>query len=56
MTDPAEQNPFSETNSRSADQEVTWILWKPKVHDDVHNSLQQLHILKQTNLVHTIVP
>jgi len=33
---PTEQSPSSEPNSLSASQEMTWILWNPKVHYHIH--------------------
>jgi hypothetical protein len=35
-----EQSPSWEADSQSASQEIPCLLWNPKVHDCVHNSLQ----------------
>jgi hypothetical protein len=42
-----QHNPAGEANVYSATQEIPWILWKPKAHYCVNNSLPLHPILRQ---------
>jgi len=47
-----EQSPSREANRFSASQEIPHMLWNPKVHYSVYNSLPPVPILSQINPVH----
>jgi hypothetical protein len=47
-----EQSPSWEANKFSASQEISRILWNPKVHYRIHNSLPPVPILIQIDPVH----
>jgi hypothetical protein len=46
MSNYMEQNPSSDANSRSASQEISHLLWNPKVHCHVHKSTPTLRSSK----------
>jgi len=51
-----EQSPSWEARQFSASQEIPRILWNPKVHYRIQNSLQSVSILSQINPIHTPRP
>ena len=56
LTNYVEQNPFWEAKRFSASQEISHILWNPKVHYRLHKSPPPVHILSQINPVHAHHP
>jgi hypothetical protein len=52
-----EQSPSSEANSHTASQEITNLLWNPRVHYPVHKGLSLVvPILSQMNALHIFPP
>jgi len=49
-----EENPSWQADSHSASQDVHRLLWDPKVHYCVHNSLLLVSILRHVSLFHTL--
>jgi hypothetical protein len=51
-----ELSPSDKLIVHSASQENSCLLWDPKIHYRVHKTLPPVHILHQTNPVHTLQP
>jgi len=56
ITKSMEQGPSWDANSHSARQKISCLLWNPKVHCCVHNSLPLVTIMNYMNPVHTFPP
>jgi len=54
LTNSMEQSPSWEHSNHWATQEITRLLWSPRVHYLVHKSLTLVLILTQMNLVNNI--
>jgi hypothetical protein len=50
------QSPSWEANRFSGTQEIPRILWDPKVHYRIHNSLPPVLILSKIDAVHAPIP
>ena len=53
LTYSMEQSPFWEANQFAANQEISHILWNPKVHCHIHKCMPPAPILSQLNPGHT---
>jgi hypothetical protein len=55
-TNCIEQSPSWEADSRSADREISCLLWNPNVRSRIHNSSPLDSVLKKVNPVQTLTP